>query len=261
LAARNHCPVAVRADRSDQRLAATSQKPAPTHLLAIYARSVRAGVIVVIMAYITRVPRSMWPGHVAYVSGGVGRIFWDDTSRELCHNFAWREAFIADRAGDLAGAIVVQRSRPRRSALCVRLACAFHHRGLAASAKSAPARSLRHGFAALFCCRNIYLRQLLSCQPRVSAELTATGSVFFAYLLGLIVTPLSGRWLDHYGIRLTSFIGVAHLAGLLLTLMHSLPVIIRDWRWRRRSLHYQAGRNGADRQGRRPSAVVAADCM
>lgn len=53
------------------------------------------------------------------------------------------------------------------------------------------------------------------------------GSVFFVYLLGLIVTPLSGRWLDHYGIRLTSFIAVCFTsAGLLLTLLHSLPVII-----------------------------------
>ena len=53
------------------------------------------------------------------------------------------------------------------------------------------------------------------------------GSIFFVYLLGLIVTPLSGRCLDHYGIRLTSVIAVCFTsAGLLLTLLHSLPVIV-----------------------------------
>ncbi len=53
------------------------------------------------------------------------------------------------------------------------------------------------------------------------------GSVFFVYLLGLIVTPLSGRCLDRYGIRLTSVIALGFaVVGLLLTLVHSLPVII-----------------------------------
>ena len=41
------------------------------------------------------------------------------------------------------------------------------------------------------------------------------------------MTPLSGRCLDHYGIRVTSAIGFGFAAvGLLLTLVHSLPVII-----------------------------------
>ena len=53
------------------------------------------------------------------------------------------------------------------------------------------------------------------------------GSIFFVYLLGLIVTPLSGRCLDHYGVRLTSVAAVCFTsAGLLLTLLHSLPIIV-----------------------------------
>jgi YNFM family putative membrane transporter len=38
---------------------------------------------------------------------------------------------------------------------------------------------------------------------------------------------MSGRWLDHYGIRRTSFIALCFTSvGLLLTLLHSLAVII-----------------------------------
>ena len=41
------------------------------------------------------------------------------------------------------------------------------------------------------------------------------------------MTPLSGRALDRYGIRVTAGIALAFaIAGLLLTLAHSLPVII-----------------------------------
>ena len=84
------------------------------------------------------------------------------------------------------------------------------------------------GFAALFCLvgtftyANFYLAA-----PPYHLNSAQLGSIFFVYLFGLIVTPLSGRSLDHYGIRVTSAIGFAFAAiGVLLTLVHSLPVII-----------------------------------
>jgi MFS family permease len=41
------------------------------------------------------------------------------------------------------------------------------------------------------------------------------------------VTPLSGRFLDRHGFRRTSFLSFGmSLAGLLLTLIHSLPAVI-----------------------------------
>ena len=84
------------------------------------------------------------------------------------------------------------------------------------------------GFAALFCLVGTftYANFYLADAPYHlnSAQL---GSIFFVYLFGLIVTPLSGRCLDHYGIRVTSAAGFGFAAvGLLLTLVHSLPVII-----------------------------------
>ncbi len=84
------------------------------------------------------------------------------------------------------------------------------------------------GFAALFCLvgtftyANFYLAA-----PPYRLNSAQLGSVFFVYLLGLIVTPLSGRCLDRYGVRLTSMIAVCFTsAGLLLTLVHSLAIII-----------------------------------
>jgi predicted MFS family arabinose efflux permease len=53
------------------------------------------------------------------------------------------------------------------------------------------------------------------------------GSVFLIYLLGLIVTPASGRYLDRYGLRKTILLAyVLALVGLGLTLKPSLPIII-----------------------------------
>ena len=85
------------------------------------------------------------------------------------------------------------------------------------------------GFAALFCLvgtftyANFYLAA-----PPYHLNSAQLGSIFFVYLFGLIVTPLSGRCLDHYGIRadLGRLPFASPSAGLLLTLVHSLPVII-----------------------------------
>jgi MFS transporter, YNFM family, putative membrane transport protein len=53
------------------------------------------------------------------------------------------------------------------------------------------------------------------------------GSIFFVYLLGVIITPQSGRFLDHFGFRHTTLLYCAMvIAGLFLTLVKSLPVVI-----------------------------------
>jgi predicted MFS family arabinose efflux permease len=53
------------------------------------------------------------------------------------------------------------------------------------------------------------------------------GSIFFVYLLGVVITPQSGRFLDHFGFRHTTILYCAMMiAGLLLTLVKSLPVVI-----------------------------------
>jgi len=53
------------------------------------------------------------------------------------------------------------------------------------------------------------------------------GSIFFVYLLGVVITPQSGRFLDRFGFRHTTLVYCAMMiAGLLLTLVHSLPIVV-----------------------------------
>jgi predicted MFS family arabinose efflux permease len=53
------------------------------------------------------------------------------------------------------------------------------------------------------------------------------GSIFLVYLLGVVITPLSGRFLDRFGFRHTTVLYCAMMiAGLLLTLVKSLPIVI-----------------------------------
>jgi len=84
------------------------------------------------------------------------------------------------------------------------------------------------GFSALFCLvgaftyANFYLAD-----PPFHLNSAQLGSVFLVYLLGFVVTPLSGRCLDRYGVRATAVTALGFsVAGLLLTLIYSLQLII-----------------------------------
>jgi MFS family permease len=53
------------------------------------------------------------------------------------------------------------------------------------------------------------------------------GGIFFVYLLGVVVTPFSGKFLDHFGFRPTAVLYCGMMiTGLLLTLGRSLPMVI-----------------------------------
>ncbi len=190
------------------------------------------GVIVVIMAYINEEFPRQHVGRAmsAYVSGTVlGGFLGRYISGLVAHQFEWRHAFLVIGLINLAGAIIVQRALPRARNF-VR----------SASLRDSIAEGRRHlhnrrllavfgmGFSALFCLvgaftyANFYLAD-----PPFLLNPAQLGSVFFVYLLGFLVTPLSGRCLDRYGVRATSTIAVGFaVAGLLLTLLHSLPLII-----------------------------------
>lgn len=190
------------------------------------------GVIVVIMAYINEEfpRRHVGRAMSAYISGTVlGGFLGRYISGAVAHNFAWQEAFLATGLVNLAGAILVQRSLP--------LAKNFARAASVGHSISEGWHHLRNprllvvfgmGSSALFCLVGTftYANFYLAAAPyRLNSE--QLGNIFFVYLLGLIVTPLSGRCLDRYGLRLTSVIAVCFTsAGLLLTLLHSLPAIV-----------------------------------
>jgi predicted MFS family arabinose efflux permease len=190
------------------------------------------GVIVVIMAYINEEFPRQHVGRAmsAYVSGTVlGGFLGRYISGLVAHHFEWRHAFLVIGLINLAGAIIVQRSLPR--------ARNFVRAASVQASLLEGAQHLRNprllavfgmGFSALFCLVGAftYANFYLANSPfRLnSAQL---GSVFFVYLFGFFVTPLSGRSLDRYGIRTTAVIAVCFaIAGLLLTLAKSLPLII-----------------------------------
>ncbi len=190
------------------------------------------GVIVVIMAYINEEFPRQHVGRAmsAYVSGTVlGGFLGRYISGLVAHQFEWRHAFLVIGLINLAGAIIVQRWLPRARNF-VR----------AASVRASLVESWQHlrnprllavfgmGFSALFCLvgaftyANFYLAD-----PPFRLNSAQLGSVFFVYLLGFVVTPFSGRCLDQYGVRTTAVIALGFaVAGLLLTLAHSLAVII-----------------------------------
>ncbi|HEU5395517.1 MAG TPA: MFS transporter, partial [Verrucomicrobiae bacterium] len=64
-------------------------------------------------------------------------------------------------------------------------------------------------------------------RPPFHLSSAALGSIFFVYLLGCVVTPLAGRFLDRHGFRRTALLSAAmSISGLLLTLAPSLPAVI-----------------------------------
>ena len=190
------------------------------------------GVIVVMMAYINEEFATSYVGRAmgAYIAGTVlGGFLGRFIPGVVAHHFDWRASFLAIGVLNLAGAIVVQRALPKAKNF-VR----------SSSVKNSIAESSAHlrnprllavfgmGFAALFCLVGVftYVNFYLAAPPfhLNSAQL---GSVFFVYLLGVIVTPFSGHFLDHYGVRHTALLAFGFaVIGLTLTLVPNLSLII-----------------------------------
>src|SRR3546814_10530569 len=84
------------------------------------------------------------------------------------------------------------------------------------------------GFAVLFSlvATFTYVNFHLAAPPfRLSPA--ALGAVFTVYLVGVVVTPLSGTWIRRFGRRATVAAGIAcSVTGLLMTLIPTLPVVI-----------------------------------
>jgi predicted MFS family arabinose efflux permease len=84
------------------------------------------------------------------------------------------------------------------------------------------------GFNVLFCQVGAftYINFYLADKPFLLSP-AALGIIFAVYLIGAVITPISGVILDRIGFRRTLGIAVGMIiAGMLLTLIRSLPVII-----------------------------------
>jgi len=190
------------------------------------------GIIAVMIAYIGE----EWPAKgvgfamSAYVSGTVlggflGRFIAGQASTYL----GWRWAFIALGALTLTGAVAVWRWLPPSTNFVPSTSATSSLRaGLSHFSNRRVVATFGMGFCMLFTLvgtltyANFYLAN-----PPFRLNAAQLGSIFTIYLLGLVVTPTAGRYLDRNGFRKTILLAYAlAVCGLLLTLRASLPVII-----------------------------------
>ena len=194
------------------------------------------GIVAVVVTYIGE----EWPpNRVAlvmsfYVSGtALGGFLGRVSAGMLADWFSWRVSFLVIGIAALAGAGAVAawlphgRRRPSlpatpgpRLTFFPQLRSLFHNRRLVAT--YAVGFNILFSLVAVFTWITFHLSA-----PPFLLSTAALSSLFFVYLIGLITTPAAGYIITHVGLR--AGIGgaiVCCMAGVLLTLAPSLPVII-----------------------------------
>jgi predicted MFS family arabinose efflux permease len=194
------------------------------------------GIVAVVVTYIGE----EWPpDRVAlimsfYVSGtALGGFIGRVGAGILTDWFNWRVAFLALGLASLAGAAAVAAWLPRgrrrtapspcpakQPAFLLQVQALFRLRRLVAT--------FAVGFNVLFSLVGVFtwITFHLSAPPfRLST--TALSSLFFVYLIGLVVTPVAGFLITRVGLRAGIAGAIAcSMAGVLLTLSPSLTVIL-----------------------------------
>jgi len=193
------------------------------------------GIIAVVITYIGE----EWPpDRVAlimsfYVSGTalggfVGRL----TGGIVADHFNWRVSFLVLGTASLAGAAAIAAWLPRgtrKPASAARVSnqrFIYQLQGLLRSRRLVATFAV--GFNVLFAMVGVFtwITFYLSAPP-FNLSTTALSSLFFVYLIGLVVTPAAGYLITRAGLR-AGIAGaiVCSIAGVLLTLKPSLPVVI-----------------------------------
>jgi len=194
------------------------------------------GIVAVVVTYIGEEwpPERVAPIMSFYVSGtALGGFLGRVGTGILTDWFSWRIAFLVLGAASLAGAgavaawlphgqprpIVINRS-PRRAGLLDQVQSLLSSRRLIAT--------FAVGFNVLFSLVGVFtwITFHLSAAPyRLST--TALSSLFFVYLVGLVVTPAAGFLITRIGLRAGIAGAIAcSMAGVLLTLAPGLGTIL-----------------------------------
>jgi YNFM family putative membrane transporter len=189
------------------------------------------GVFAIALVYI----HDEWPrSHVgrataAYISGTVtGGFCGRALAGVLAATFTWQIAFVVLAGANAVAALALAAWLPgERKAAAV---AASSHRGSVARLilNQRLIATDGVGFCVLFTLVAMftYVTFLLADSP-YQLSTAALGGLFVVYLLGAVVTPFAGRWIDLSGHRvaLASGVGIG-LAGALLTLLPSLAAIV-----------------------------------
>ena len=190
------------------------------------------GVIAVMLAYVNEEWAGRGVGHAmsSYITGTViGGFLGRFLSGMVASHWNWRATFLVLAALDLMGAMVVRAWLPRAKNFvpAEHLRQVLDHaqdqlRNPRLLANFGMGATVLFALAGCFTYANFYL----AARPFLldSAQL---GSIFFVYLLGAVVTPQSGRFLDRFGFRHTALVYCAMMiSGLFLTLVQALPIVI-----------------------------------
>src|SRR5579872_771127 len=194
------------------------------------------GVIAVLVTYIGE----EWPpDQIAlimsfYVSGtALGGFCGRISAGLLAEWFSWRVSFLVLGAAALAGAGAVALWLPkgRPGALNPKRVGAlpsfpYQVQGLFRIRRLVATFAV--GFNVLFSLVGVFtwITFYLAAAP-FHLSTTALSSLFFVYLVGLVVTPAAGYLITRVGLRTGIGWAIAcSIAGVLLTLAHSLPVVI-----------------------------------
>jgi len=192
------------------------------------------GIIAVVVTYIGE----EWPPErIAlimsfYVSGtALGGFLGRISAGILADYFNWRLSFLVLGVASLAGAALVASWLPHG------------HRRATQSADARPSflsqvqdllknrrliATFAVGFNVLFSLVGVFtwITFYLSAPP-FSLSITALSSLFFVYLIGLVVTPAAGYLITRVGLRAgISGAILCSIGGVALTLVHTLPVVV-----------------------------------
>lgn len=175
-------------------------------------------------------PKEVAGATSVYISAsGLGGFLGRFMSGIIADHASWRAAFWAIAAITLISAAVVAATLPRERRFVraegfghsIRLMFR-HFFNPPIVATFAVGFVVLFIFVATFTYINFYLAA-----PPFDLSTSALGAIFVVYLFAVVVTPMTGRWIHRIGRRaLVMVTAPVWCAGLLLTLVHSLPVII-----------------------------------
>jgi MFS family permease len=190
------------------------------------------GIFAVTMAYISEEWRGKGDGSAmaAYITGNVvGGFAGRFLSGLIAAQFGWRWAFVLLGILNLLGGIAVciwlpaSRHFVRQTSIRASVqAMGVHLRNPYLIAAYAAGFNILFSIVAGFTYVNFYLAA-----PPFQLGTVALGSIFFVYLIGAVITPIAGRWIDRVGYR-TIFITALTIGcfGILLTLSATLWSVI-----------------------------------
>jgi MFS family permease len=189
-------------------------------------------IFAVTMAYISEEWAGLGVSSVmsAYVTGNIiGGVLGRFLSGIFAEHLGWRWAFIIlGCLNFLSGSIIwnwlpkAQRFVREKSILASISSMGKHLRNPPLLAAYAVGFNVLFSNVSTFTYVNFYLAA-----PPFSLGTVALGSIFFVYLLGVVVTPIAGKWIGRVGYRIALAVAsVTACSGVLLTLVPKLWLII-----------------------------------